>query len=296
MLWRAFKGVKAGFYIDVGGFDPVVDSVTHAFYERGWSGLNIEPVPALAKKFGESRPRDINLILAVSDRNGMTKMFEIAETGLSTLDADAARLHSNAGRSVIEHDMETTTLAEICSKHVTGDIHFLKVDVEGAEAEVLRGMDFQRWRPRIVMVEATKPGTSEPSHESWEPQLLAQRYEFLWFDGLNRFYASQEKAGELRQHFKCPPNPFDEFQMHRELALLQKNKQARMDTQAANDAKEASASELKRIKEANHKARCGDREKVAAMQHLLRYHRSNPLRALALWWDHKFKSEKDPKF
>ncbi len=293
MLWRAFKGVKAGFYLDVGGFDPVNDSVTQAFYERGWSGINIEPVPALAKKFRESRPRDINLMLAVSDRKGMTKMFEIAETGLSTLDAEAARSQANSARKVIEHDMETTTLAEICSSHVTGDIHFLKVDVEGAEAEVLRGMDFVKWRPWIVLVEATKPESTEPSHESWEPSLLAQQYEFLWFDGLNRFYASREKAGELRQHFNCQPNPFDNFQMHRELVLLQKNEQARMDAQAANDAQEACAAELKRIKESNRKCRREDREKIAALLHLQRHHRSNPLRALALWWNHKFKPEQD---
>jgi hypothetical protein len=43
MLWRALKGLKKGFYIDVGAHDPEVDSVTKAFYDRGWCGINIEP-------------------------------------------------------------------------------------------------------------------------------------------------------------------------------------------------------------------------------------------------------------
>jgi FkbM family methyltransferase len=281
MLWRAFKEVSAGFYIDVGGFDPVVDSVTQAFYERGWSGINIEPVPSLAKKFNEARPRDVNLMLAVSDCIGTTQLHEIQETGLSTLDAHSAHRHSNLGRKVVEHVLETTTLADVCSKHVKGDIHFLKVDVEGAETAVLRGMDFNKWRPWIVLVEATLPNSTEPSHSDWEPILFAHQYEFLWFDGLNRFYASREKAGEMRQYFLCPPNPFDHYRLHRELVLLQQVEQRQMETKARIEAK------ITRLKEKNDRSKREDKSKIAALQDLLRHHQSNPLRALALWWNHK---------
>ena len=44
MLWRALREVTHGFYIDVGAADPDSDSVTRAFYDRGWSGINVEPV------------------------------------------------------------------------------------------------------------------------------------------------------------------------------------------------------------------------------------------------------------
>ena len=43
MLARAFKGTARGYYVDVGAYDPVIDSVTRHFYEAGWHGINIEP-------------------------------------------------------------------------------------------------------------------------------------------------------------------------------------------------------------------------------------------------------------
>jgi|SRR5262245_3315890 len=46
ILWRALKHVEKGFYIDIGAQDPVVDSVSLAFYEKGWRGVHVEPVPA----------------------------------------------------------------------------------------------------------------------------------------------------------------------------------------------------------------------------------------------------------
>lgn len=61
MLHRAFRNVERGFYVDVGAFDPTHDSVTKAFYDRGWNGINIEPIPEYHARFTAERPRDINL-------------------------------------------------------------------------------------------------------------------------------------------------------------------------------------------------------------------------------------------
>src|SRR5262249_12956681 len=80
------------------------------------------------------------------------------------------------------------TLALVCVAHVRDAIDFLMIDVEGHEREVLEGADFRRFRPLIVVVEATRPLTTEPTHERWEHILLANDYLFAVFDGLNRFY------------------------------------------------------------------------------------------------------------
>src|SRR5262245_34491258 len=60
MLWRALHHVDAGFYIDVGAWSPDVDSVTRAFSERGWRGINVEPSPHYFNQLVERRPADIN--------------------------------------------------------------------------------------------------------------------------------------------------------------------------------------------------------------------------------------------
>ncbi len=85
-----------------------------------------------------------------------------------------------------------TTLAELCERHGVGAIDFLKIDVEGAESDVLLGGDWKRFRPKVIVAEAVSPMASEPSWQEWEPFLLAQGYQFALFDTLNRFYVAQE--------------------------------------------------------------------------------------------------------
>ncbi len=76
---------------------------------------------------------------------------------------------------------------------------------------MLAGADLRTWRPWIVLVEATAPLSTEPTHAAWEPDLVEQGYRFVWFDGLNRFYVANERAGMLSRHFRTPPNVFDNF-------------------------------------------------------------------------------------
>lgn len=103
------------------------------------------------------------------------------------------------------------TLAALCAEAGLTSIDFLKIDVEGAEAETIAGMDFKRWRPRIVLVEAIAPGSMAESWQGWEPALLAAGYSFAFFDRLNRFYVAQEEAS-LATRFPPEPAPWDRVQ------------------------------------------------------------------------------------
>lgn len=213
MLWRALRHVEPGFYIDIGAHDPVNHSVTAAFYERGWSGINVEPVQAYYSALAEARPRDKNLRLAVGVQDGEDPLFVIPNTGLSTLLESLAVNHTASGFKVEEAKIEVQTLARVCRDHARGEIHFLKIDVEGLEQAVLAGADFAAFRPWIVVVEATAPNSQVTTHESWEPILIEAHYRMVWFDGLNRFYLALEHE-ELATAFSSPPNVFDDFVRH----------------------------------------------------------------------------------
>jgi FkbM family methyltransferase len=214
LLWRALGHVQNGFYIDVGANDPVEHSVTKAFYDAGWRGINIEPLPAFHEAVMQQRPRDINLAEAAGSSDGSLTLYDVAaDNGWASPEREVAEGHRAAGHVVRELTVPVRTLASICSEHVDGEVHFLKVDVEGFEAEVLRGMDFARWRPWVLVVEATVPGSRETNHETWEHLVLEQNYIYAWFDGLNRYYVAAEHA-DLLQHFSVQPNVFDEFISH----------------------------------------------------------------------------------
>ena len=210
MLLRALRGVERGFYIDVGAQDPVNDSVTKMFYQRGWQGINIEPVTHWYQRLLADRPHDINLQLAVSDKPGRLHLYEVEGSGLSTTDPEFAQRHRQAGFSIRESDVDCVTLDQICEKHGVVDVHFLKIDCEGAEAAALRGISLERVRPWIILLEATEPNSQKPAYAEWEPLLTTRGYRFAYADGLNRFYVADERA-ELLEAFAYPPNVFDKF-------------------------------------------------------------------------------------
>lgn len=195
LLWRALEHVPKGFYIDIGAFDPDEDSVTRIFYEENWSGINLEPNRRMLAKFDQERPRDINLGIAASDRDAEMDLNMFGETGLTTLVADIAERHQSNGWPVEKIKVRTRPLADIWDEHVPDgqDVHFLKIDVEGAEETVIKGADWSRHRPWIVVVEALEPHSTVKSHQNWDPLLREADYEFVNFDGLNRYYVASER-------------------------------------------------------------------------------------------------------
>lgn len=212
LLWRALGHVERGFYIDVGAWSPDLDSVTRAFSDRGWRGINIEPNPAYFSQLVERRPADANLCVALGDRSGSVVMNFIAGSGLSTADEGIALGHAEMGMAMTSQQVALTTLASVWQSHVPDaqDVHFLKVDVEGFEKAVLAGNDWTRNRPWIVVVEATLPASQIESHDEWEGLLLQAGYAHVYSDGLNRYYVAQERA-HLKSAFRNPPNVFDGF-------------------------------------------------------------------------------------
>jgi FkbM family methyltransferase len=211
VLARAFAGRRKGFYIDVGAADPVSDSVTKHFYDLGWRGINIDPLPEWHKRLMKARPEDINLPVGLSSERGQMVFYAAEERRVTTVSADVAATLREQGMKVAEFYAEVRTLADVCQEHVGAqEIEFLKIDVEGHERDVILGGDWARWRPLVVLVEATVPNSPVPNHETWEPLLLDAGYVHVLFDGLNRFYVPREAEG-LASVLSAPANFFDNY-------------------------------------------------------------------------------------
>jgi FkbM family methyltransferase len=205
-LWRCFDGEPPGFYVDIGGGHPVFDNVTFAFYLAGWRGLVVEPNPALAALTRAVRPRDDLFEGLCGAASGTATLYLQREFhGLSTTVAEHARAaESEVGRSAEAVTLPMATLAELCAQHAPAQFSFLKVDVEGAEADVLRGADFTRFRPRLIVVEAIKPLSLAPAWDEWEPLLARHGYAYVWDDELNRYYVAAE-ASALAERLMAGP-------------------------------------------------------------------------------------------
>ena len=213
MLWRALKHVENGFYIDLGAQDPVIDSVSLAFHERGWKGIHVEPTPHYAQMLRAHRPGDTVIEAAVASDTELLTFFEIPGTGISTGDPQIAEQHRKRGFEIREITVPCVRLSSVFEVSGKQAIHWMKVDVEGFEKSALKSWGKASARPWIVVVESTLPLTQIESHEEWEPLLTKRGYTPVYFDGLNRYYVSKEKI-ELKQAFHAPPNVFDDFSVN----------------------------------------------------------------------------------
>jgi len=249
VLWRALRHLPKGRYVEVGANHPTSSSITRAFYDRGWTGIEIEPVTQFVEAFRAQRPDDVVVQAAVTDSDAETvTLHVIDDTGLSTLDDAIGEKHRSRGWAVREETVPARRLDDILDEHLSpgDDIHFLVVDTEGSEHGVLASVDLRRWRPWVLVVEATAPNSTVPVHEAWEPLVVAAGYEFCLFDGLSRFYVAEEHAATLRPALATPANPLDDFLTHRQHELEQELASARAELAQLRTAHEEALEEVVR--------------------------------------------------
>jgi FkbM family methyltransferase len=209
-LGCCFPNQRDGFYIDIGAGHPVYDNVSFASYLRGWQGIAVEPNPWLSQLGGGVRPRDRNIRSLVGANEGTASFHLVNEYhGLSTMIADHARkAQSEFGKASEVMDVPVTTLRALCEQHAPASFEFLKIDVEGAEEDVIKGGDWTRFRPKVVVVEALAPYSLAPAWDSWEPTLTRHGYRYARFDSLNRYYVAEEETGII-DALTGAPDTFD---------------------------------------------------------------------------------------
>ncbi|MAN65813.1 MAG: hypothetical protein CME91_04075 [Hyphomonadaceae bacterium] len=212
MLWRALKDVSNGAYIDIGANDPVVDSVSLLFYEKGWRGMHVEPMPEFAQRLREAREDEEVLEAAVGESDGEIELYSFGGTGLTTSIRQHAERHQKDGRAVELIKVPCLPLSKIFERFNRRHVHWLKIDVEGMEGAVLETWGESQIRPWIVVVESTLPNSQSPAYESWEHELTGRGYSFAYFDGLNRFYVHEDHQDRATA-FSLPPNFFDYFSL-----------------------------------------------------------------------------------
>lgn len=158
ILHRLFAGQSRGFYVDVGAHHPLRFSNTYIFYKRGWSGINIEPNPDAIRLFQSARARDINLQLGVSNSKGRITYYQFDEPALNTFDSEIvnSRLAETHYKLKSTCEVNVELLDQILSNYLPAGIQidFLSIDVEGLDFAVLKSNDWERYRPKCVLVEA----------------------------------------------------------------------------------------------------------------------------------------------
>ncbi|MHB1734420.1 MAG: FkbM family methyltransferase [Ferrimicrobium acidiphilum] len=219
ILRRVFESQSIGHYVDVGAFDPMFDSVTKHFYDQGWSGINVEPNPRCYALLEAARPRDHNVNCAASYSDGEPLLLTVPREGpegWATVSPQYREAVKQRCAQTADVQVSTLTLDTIISNSpLSGaNIDFLKIDVEGFEYEVLTGIDLKRTRPTVIVVEAIAPGsrcTDQPEYYAKQHDyLVAHKYSYRLFDGVNRYYLADEHVG-ISDRLDAPANAMDDF-------------------------------------------------------------------------------------
>lgn len=155
-----------GFFVEAGANNGQAQSNTAYFARhRGWRGLLVEPIPELAAQCRVARPESIveNCALVASDADGQSipmtycGLMSVVEGGWS--DPEAERAHVETGRQIqslttYRVDVPGRSLSALLDQHGIERVDLLSLDVEGFERQALEGLDFDRHRPRFILVEA----------------------------------------------------------------------------------------------------------------------------------------------
>jgi len=149
-----FKSKNKGFYVDVGCYHPLQRNNTMLLHRLGWSGVNIDISDFSIKLFQFLRPKDTNLNLAISnDEKEIDIFFQKKLSQLSTIKKTNAEkvFQGNIKSKKILSKKLTTVLNE--SEYNGKKIDFLDIDVEGADLEVLKSLDFNKYSPELICIE-----------------------------------------------------------------------------------------------------------------------------------------------
>jgi FkbM family methyltransferase len=196
LLSGFFDMTKPGFYVDVGAEGATDLSVTKFFYDKGWNGINIEPIPRLYKKLVQERSRDINLNIGIANKKGNLQFREYSGSGFSTFSETMKSTYSLESQKLTknfkDYIVETVTLADVFRVYSLSSIQFLKIDVEGFEYEVIEGNDWTKYRPQVICIEANHV------QKNWRLILQNNQYEQVFFDGLNEYYIDNTQKKLLK--------------------------------------------------------------------------------------------------
>jgi FkbM family methyltransferase len=171
------NALKSGFYVDVGSFHPTKYSNTFRFYKRGWDGVEIDLEAEKLRAFRMLRPRDLAVQAAVSQTPGKLTFYGDHFSPYTTSDANNTGALERSGR----FEVETRTLTDILdeTKFRDREIDLLDIDCEGMDLEVLRSLDFNRYRPKIVAVEIHAPSIAAVQNSDEHAFLVNHNYSYV---------------------------------------------------------------------------------------------------------------------
>ena len=146
---------EIGKYVDVGASHPIIGNNTYKFYKRGWKGIGIEPIKTYEKLWKIARPKDKFFQGVVSDSMDDVEFVEFSNSLLSSTDKALIEEHKRRGIASIQYSVKAISLKNLLPEKLSpNEPYLVSIDVEGAELTVLKTINFNQQRPRVILIES----------------------------------------------------------------------------------------------------------------------------------------------
>ena len=171
-------GIKDITYLDIGAYDPIVINNTYFFYLKGARGVLVEPNVAMCEKLRAVRPEDKTLTAGI----GVTAVREadyyiMSEPSWNTFSREEAEHmeKSTNGKITIQKviKMPLLNINDVMAEHFQKAPTFVSIDAEGLHFDILKAIDYQRFRPKVICIETMVSGTNKTIPEI--PKFMAEK-------------------------------------------------------------------------------------------------------------------------
>lgn len=165
---------EKGFYVDIGAYHPRRFSNTYYFYRKGWKGINVDASEAAIRLLQQARKRDVSVRALIGSGGEKVRFYEFAQRELNTMREEALPgiLKYHGQKPVLADMLDTISLEHLLDRYLPAgqQIDLMNIDTEGADEEVLRSNNWQKYRPTILIVER---------HAALEDFLASELYKML---------------------------------------------------------------------------------------------------------------------
>ena len=182
LLAEYFSDKLTGTYVEIGAYHPFRFSNTYRFYQKGWTGVCIDPSNTTEDLFKKFRPNDQFFCVAVGAENKQLPFYRFNEPALNTFDKSRAQhLDKNSNYHLVSETLQQISPLKdiLASASNLSTIDFISIDVEGFEMEVLQSNDWSKYNPEVILIEDTLFKIDQPS--------LSPVYNFLTDKGYRLF-------------------------------------------------------------------------------------------------------------
>lgn len=154
-LMKLINNNVPGAYVDIGSWHPIKASNTYYFYVRGWKGICIDPNPELTALYKQFRPKDNFINAGIGNKENSLVYYMLEESSMNTCSKDFIIKRELESKIIKQINVPLYSLKEILDKNLgkNNRLDFFDIDVEGLDLDVLKSNDWNKYRPKVIVIE-----------------------------------------------------------------------------------------------------------------------------------------------